>query len=246
MAAIGLQLYSLRQRSAGDFFGVLKDVAAMGYAAVETAGLAGKKPREVRKVCDDLGLRVCSAHTTPPTRENLNEIVDAARELGYRYVISGFGPDEFKSMDKILAGARRFQEAAELLRPFGLRMGYHNHFWELDLIEGRYGYNWFFEACPDVFSELDVYWACNFGKVDVTDLLRGHRENTPLLHVKDGPLVQGQPHVAVGQGKMNIPAVVKAGEPTTEFLVVELDECATDMTTAVRESYRYLASISGR
>jgi sugar phosphate isomerase/epimerase len=237
---ISVQLYSLRERAAKDFQSVLKDVADMGYKGVEPAGLQGKTAKEVRKMVDDLGLVVSSAHAGLATKENVNEIVDTAKTLGYEYVISGLGPDDFKSMDKIKAGAEKFQAAAELLKPHGLQMGYHNHWWEFDLFEGRYGYNWFFELCPDVFSELDVYWANNFNKVDVPAVVKAHKNRIKLLHIKDGTLIKDQPHTAVGAGKMNMPAIVKAAGKETQWLIVELDSCATDMTQAVRDSFNYL------
>ena len=58
--------------------------------------------------------------------------------------------------------------------------------------------------------------------------------------LKDGPLVQTEPMVAVGQGKMDIESIIAAGAGSTEWLVVELDRCATDMMTAVEKSYTYL------
>jgi len=237
---ISVQVYSLRERAEKDLAGVIKDIAAAGYAAVETAGLYGRSAAEVRKMLDDVGLVASSAHSPLASRENLNEIVDTAKTLGYKYCISGFGPDEFKSMDSIKASAAKFQAAAELLKPHGVQMGYHNHWWEFDLIDGRYGYNWFFELCPDVFSELDVYWCNNFNRVDVPAVVQAHKKQIKLLHIKDGPLVKDQPHTAVGAGEMNIPAIVKAAGKETEWLVVELDACATDMTQAVRESFTYL------
>jgi len=237
---ISVQLYSLRDRAEKDFASVLKDVADIGYKGVETAGLYGKSAREVRKIVDDLGLVVSSAHTALATPENLNELVDTAKTLGYEFVISGLGPDDFKTIDAIKAGAEMFQRAAELLKPHGLQMGYHNHWWEFDLVEGRYGYNRLLELCPDMFSELDVYWACNFSRVDVPALVKAHKSQIKLLHIKDGPLVQGELHTAVGGGKMNIPAIVKAAGKDTQWLVVELDGCATDMTKAVRDSFNYL------
>jgi sugar phosphate isomerase/epimerase len=237
---ISVQLYSLRDRASRDFAGVLKDLAAAGYKGVETAGLYGKSAAEVRKMVDDVGLVVSSAHAALATPENVNEIVDTAKTLGYPYVISGFGPNDFKTVEQIKVCAEKFQAAAELLKPHGLQMGYHNHWWEFELVEGRYGYNRFFELCPDVFSELDVYWACNFGRIDVPALIQAHKKQIKLLHIKDGPLVQGQPHTAVGSGLMNIPAIVKAAGKDTEWLVVELDDCATDMTEAVRDSLGYL------
>jgi sugar phosphate isomerase/epimerase len=237
---ISVQLYSLRERTAKDFAGVLRDLAAMGYKGVEPAGLAGKTAREIRKMADDLGLVVSSAHCGLPTRDTINEIVDTAKTLGYEYVISGLGGDAFRTIDAIKAGAEKFQSAAELLKPHGLQMGYHNHWWEFDLVEGRFGYSRFLEHCPDVFSELDVYWASNFNRVDVPLIVKTHKNRIKLLHIKDGPLVQGQPHTAVGQGKLNIPDIVKAAGTNTSWLVVELDECASDKTQAVRDSFDYL------
>lgn len=237
---ISIQLYSLRERAKEDLPGVLRDIAQAGYKAVELAGLYEKPAAEIRRMLDGEGLLVSSAHTPLATAENIGELVDTAHTMGYKYCISGFGPDEFKTVDSIKEAAEKFQAAAELLKPHGLEMGYHNHWWEFDLVDGRYGYNRFFELCPDVFSELDIYWCCNFNRIDVPAVVKAHKRNIKLLHVKDGPLVQEEPHTAVGSGRMNIPAIVKAAGRETEWLVVELDACATDMTQAVRDSYKYL------
>ena len=49
--------------------------------------------------------------------------------------------------------------------------------------------------------------------------------------------------VAVGKGKMNIRPIVTAADPAVlRWLVVELDECATDMLDAIRDSYTWLVS----
>lgn len=241
MRKISVQLYSLRERAEKDYFGVLKDVADMGYAGVEPAGLYGHSPAEVKKVLDDLGLVASSIHTGLPTKENINEVEDTAKTLGYTYVISGFGPDDFKTMDGIRAAAEKFEAGARLAKERGLKVGYHNHYWEFDVVNGRYGYCWFFDMAPSVFSELDTYWASNFGVVDVPLVVAAYKDNLPLLHIKDGPLVRGEDHTAVGKGKMNFPEILMAAGEKTEWLVVELDSCATDMTQAVRESYNYLA-----
>ena len=240
---VALQLYSLRARAAQDFFGVLKEVAAIGYVGVEGAGLHGRKPAEVRKVLDDVGLVMPSAHVPLPTPENLSETVDTAKTLGYGMIVSARGPDQFTTLDSIKAVADVFQKAAELVKPHGLRLLYHNHYWEFHRVEGRIAYDILMELAPSLLGQLDVYWASNFETVSVLDVLARYRNRVPSLHIKDGPLVKGQPHTAVGAGKMDIPACIKAADPKfTEWLVVELDACATDMTAAVRESCRYLTS----
>lgn len=243
MTPISVQLYSVREAAAKDFVGVLKKVAAIGYKAVEFAGLHGHTPKDIRKVLDDLGLVASSSHAGLPAPDSASEIIDTAKTLGYTLVITGKGPDDFKTVDAIEKAAAEFQKGAELIKSAGLRLGYHNHWWEMSPVDGRLGLERFLEAAPAVFSQTDVYWACNFGKVDVPALVAAHNSRIPCLHLKDGPLVQGQPHTAVGKGKMDIPAVVKAADPKVlKWLIVELDECATDMMGAVEDSYAYLTS----
>ena len=238
---ISLQLYSVRDTAKDDFYGVLKRVAEYGYKGVEFAGLHGKDPKEVRKVLDDLGLVASSTHGPVPNAENLSEVVDAAKTLGYDMVIAGRGRDQFKTVDQIKAVAADFQAGAELLKEHGLRMGYHNHWWEFNEVDGRLGYEILMELAPDMFSQMDTYWASNFGAVDVPAMVAKYKDRLPNLHIKDGPLVEGEPHTAVGAGKMDVPAVVNAADPDVlEWLVVELDACATDMHQAVKESCQYL------
>jgi len=157
-------------------------------------------------------------------------------------VISGFGPDQFKTIDGCKEAAARFQAAADLLKPHGMAFGIHNHWWEFFTVDGRFVYDIIMAEAPDIFGELDVYW-CAYGKADPVEFTRKYRSRLPLLHIKDGPLDEGAPHTAVGKGKLDMAAIIGAADPTVlDWLVVELDHCATDMMQAVRESYAYLTS----
>jgi len=242
MKPIALQLYSLRERARDDFVGVLTDVAKMGYVGVEPAGLHGMKPEEARKVLDDLELVCCSTHGPLPSKDSIAQRVDEAGALGTDLIVSGLGPKDFETSDARQASVERLRQAAALAAESGMRFGYHNHWWEFDTADGEMPYEMILREVPDMFSQLDVYWAANFGAVDVPALLARHAARVPLLHVKDGPLVRDEPHTAVGAGKMDVPAVVKAAdEDVLRWLIVELDECGTDMTEAVRRSCAYLA-----
>jgi len=241
MKPISLQLYSVREAAAKDFIAVLKKVAETGYKGVEFAGLHDYSPEDIRRVVDDLGMVCSSAHVALPTKENLQEIVDAASTLGYDMIITGKGPDDFKTLDGIQAAADAFNEAVDLIEGTGLRLGYHNHWWEMNEVDGRLGLELFLERAPKVFSQTDIYWAANFGAVDVPALVQRNARRIPLLHVKDGPLVKDQPHTAVGKGKVDVPAIVAAADPKVlEWIIVELDSCGTDMMQAVVDSYAYL------
>jgi len=90
-----------------------------------------------------------------------------------------------------------------------------------------------------VFFEVDVYWVQTAGQ-NPAEIVRRLGARAPLLHIKDGPCQIESPMTALGEGVVDLPEVVAAGAGSTEWLVVELDRCATDMIEAVRKSYHYL------
>ena len=240
---VSIQLYSVREEAKSDYIGVLKKVASYGYAGVEPAGLYGMSPKEARKVLDDLGLQVSSNHGSLPTPQNLNEIVDLCGTLGYTLHVAGYGPDQFLTEAGTQKAADDFQRAAELLTSHGLRFGFHNHYWEFDhTFGGKTPYQLLMERAPDAFSELDTYW-CAVGGGDPSAIVRQYAKRLPLLHIKDGPIDRKEPMTAVGEGRMNWSRIIGAADASTlQWLIVELDRCATDMLEAVRKSAEYLNS----
>jgi sugar phosphate isomerase/epimerase len=243
MKPISIQLYSLRERTEKDFVGVLQGVAEMGYKGVEPAGLFGLQPEEVRRIVEDLGMAISSNHGPRATPDNVNEIIDVAGGLGTDLVVCGWGPDDFKDMAAMERTAEAANFMVDSLTGAGVSVALHNHWWEFGELGGRLIYEVFLEMCPGLYCEIDTYWAANFGALDPAEQVAKFKHRTPLLHIKDGPLVKGEAHVAVGSGKMDIPAVIAAAdEDVLQWLVVELDECDTDMTTAVAESCAYLSS----
>jgi sugar phosphate isomerase/epimerase len=238
---ISVQLYSVREIAAEDFPGTLKKIADIGFTGVEFAGLHGACPVEIKKIIDDLGMVASSAHVGMPTAESVNELVDTAKTLGYEYLVTGFGPPEFATADKVKESAAKFQAGAALLVGTGLTLGIHNHWWEFSQkVDGRYAYDLFLEEAPDVISELDVYWS-TYGGADTPAVVTANKARIPLLHMKDGCLCVNHPHTAVGKGRVDFPAIVAAADPSVlKWCIVELDSCATDMLEAVADSYAYL------
>lgn len=247
MKPIAIQLYTLRPDTypagANDFPGILRTVAEIGFKGVEFAGLYGHDPKEIGKILADLGLEACSSHTGMPTFENVQQMADTELAYGNKRVISGFGPDDFKTEDACKATAAKFQQAAELLKPYSLAFGFHSHWWEFNRFDGKYAYDIVLAEAPDVFSELDVYW-CAYGHADPIETVAKNKSRLPILHIKDGMLQEGvHVHTAVGSGKMDMDGIIRAADPDVlQWLVVELDACETDMLEAVRKSYDYLTS----
>jgi sugar phosphate isomerase/epimerase len=240
-APIGIQLYSVRFDLPNDFAGVVGRIADAGYVGVELAlGVLGTTPKEAAQLFQALGLEVPSAHTPLPLGDDRNKVLDYMAAFGCRRMISGKGPDSFKTPDLIKRTCDLFNEAQAVAAENGMSFGIHNHWWEFERVEGRFVYQVMLEHLdPAVFFELDTYWIQTAG-VDPAQAVAEFGPRAPLLHIKDGPAVRGEPHVAVGDGVINVPAIVKAAEGTAEWLIVELDDCATDMVEAVVQSCRYL------
>ena len=139
--------------------------------------------------------------------------------------------------------ARRGQRAAELLKPHGLRYGFHNHWWEFDKkFNGPTPYEVLLANAPDAFSELDTYW-CAVAGDDPVRILKTYGKRVPVLHIKDGSKDRNDSMTAVGDGKMDWKSIIGAAdENVNQWLIVELDRCATDMMEAVAKSCSYLAN----
>ena len=239
---VSVQLYSLRDASAENFDLVLSTIAQIGYKGVEPFNLFGKSPEQFRQQVEDLGMQVSSTHFPWMNRsDDINQVVETLQALGLNRAPGGFAPADFKNIDTINSAIETTQHYVDLLKPHGLKLFLHNHYWEYDNIEGKTAYHYLQDAVPDVEFEIDTYWAANFGNNDPAAEVARVKDRTPLMHVKDGPLIEGQSHVAVGAGKMDIPALFEAFNPDVfEWAVVELDKCDTDMMTAVAQSYKYL------
>jgi sugar phosphate isomerase/epimerase len=240
-APIALQLYSIRELLAADYEAGVRKVAEIGYAGVETAGFPGTTPPAAARLFRELGLAVCSAHSALPLGDKQAEVLEAMAVLGCRRLICAWKPQElFASVDGIRQVCDELNEANAVAQANGLTLSYHNHWAECALVDGRRAYEIMLDRlAPDILFELDTYWAKTAG-VDPVAMVRQLGGRAPLLHIKDGPCVMDAPMTAVGDGIVDVPGIVAAGAGATEWLIVEIDRCATDMLEAVAKSYRYM------
>jgi sugar phosphate isomerase/epimerase len=242
---LSIQLYTLRDQIAADRDGSLTRLAEIGYRSVETYDPTAD-PTGFRKLADDLGISVSSTHAYALFDKDAGEVFDAVATVGTDLAIipGGIDHDEFTTLDGI-------QRTADLLNGFAakaaerdIRIGYHNHWWEIEpRFEGRTALEVMAGLlAPEVFLEVDTYWA-QVGGADVPQLLHALGERVLALHVKDGPGVKDKPHTAVGEGVIDVPAILAAAPEAVR--IVELDSCATDIFDAVAESRAYLNALEG-
>lgn len=242
-APIALQLYTLREALKEDFSSVVRKIARMGYAGVEPAGFSGTTPEKAGALFKELGLAVPSAHTPLPLGEDKNRVLEEMLAIDCQRIIAASPPEaaeDYRTLDHVRQACDLFNRANAVAREHGLRFGVHNHWREFEKVDGRYVYQVLLECLePDVFFQIDTYWVKTAGPDPVT-VIKELGARAPLLHIKDGPCIRDEPQVAVGDGLMDIPAIVQASSATTEWLIVEIDDCSSDMLEAVEKSYRYL------
>lgn len=239
---IALQLYSVRDALARDFAGTLRRVAEMGYSAVETAFFPeGVTLDEAASQLRAHNLRPIAAHVDLPLGD-LRETVLRTAEIFEctRIVWHGWPRDErHGSLDGLHRLADDYNAANHFAKSRGLQLGLHNHWWEMQPVDGVFPYRYMQDhLAADVFFELDAYWTLVAG-LDPAVVARELGPRLQLLHIKDGPAKRGQPMTALGTGVMDIPALLAACAHN-DYVIVELDECATDMLGAVAQSRHYL------
>ncbi len=241
-APIAIQLYTVRAEAEKGYEAVIRKIADMGYVGVETAGFPGTTAEAAGKLFQELGLQVPSAHIKLPLGDDKNEVLDTLGAIGAKRMVCPFRPPEdFSSLDAIKATCDTLNQAAAVASENGLQFAYHNHWWEYQQLDGRNVNEIMLENLDSsVLLELDTYWV-KVGGQDPVSVVKALGSRAPLLHIKDGPADDSKSDmVAVGQGVMDWHSLIPAAAATTDWVIVELDRCATDMLTAVSESYAYL------
>ena len=240
--ALAIQLYTVRRELADDLDGTLAALADIGFRKLEAFDLlafADRLHEPVRR----LGLAVPSAHVDVLASDPA-AVVGAAHDLGVATVVQPWtDPSRWRDEASIAELAGALSEKARDLASDGLRVGYHNHHFELaSQVGDRHALEVFAERLdPSVVLEVDAYWAFA-GGADVPALLRTLGDRVVALHVKDGDgSLDTSRQVPAGQGVVPIPAILDAAPRALP--IVELDDTAGDMLDAVRAGFTYLAGL---
>ncbi|MEE1622564.1 sugar phosphate isomerase/epimerase [Zafaria sp. Z1313] len=245
---LSVQLYSVRDAVAEDLQGTVARLARIGFANVEPYNFVALAD-ELRAALDATGLKAPSGHA-PLLREDQEEIFAAAVKLGIGTVIDPYLPAEhWETEEQVAETAAKLNAAARAGAAHGIRVGYHNHEWE---ISSRFNGTTALELLasqldPEVVLEVDTYWVAVGGE-DPAALLDRLGDRVRLVHLKDGPISRDtaaqQP---AGQGAMPVDAVVAAAVRNgVETGVVEFDSYTGDLFEALAASLAYLSAGAAR
>lgn len=242
---ISVQLWSVREQLAADRDGTVRRIAELGYRAIEPYNPADD-PKGLRQLADELGVTISGVHAGGLVRDpEPGPAFDAVAQLGTELAIvpAGIPEAEFTTRDGIARTADLLNGLSEQAAGYGLRLGYHNHWWEFEpLIDGVHALEVLAERLdPGVFLEIDTYWAA-VGGAQVPDVLQRLGDRVLALHIKDGPVVKDEPNLAVGDGAMSVPEILAANPAA--WRIVEFDSCATDIFEALARSHAYVTGLA--
>ena len=248
---LSIQLYTLREL--GDVDRVLDAARAAGFRYVEMIGAHLDDAARMGRKLEDRGLQGSSSHVgLQQLREKPEAIVDACEALDIDELYMPAVPPEQRDMDA--AGWRalgaELGEIAEDLQAGGLRLGYHNHNWELEPKEGeKTALELIFEAAGSapLVWQADVAWLIRGGAEPETWLSR-YRDRLSSAHVKDiapdGENTDQDGWADVGHGVLDWPKLWEVCRASgAGWMVVEHDKPA-DPAGCARRSYDFLANMT--
>ncbi|MCA4135396.1 sugar phosphate isomerase/epimerase [Arthrobacter sp. M4] len=251
-----VQLYTLRDPLDADLPGTIRRLAEIGYTQVEPYKFVENAAAFAAAFAEN-GIAAPTGHA-PLLSGDQNEIFAAAKRLGIRTVIDPFvAPEHWLDEGAIRSTAAQLNAAAKKGAEYGIRVGYHNHSWELgSTIKGTTALEFFASLLdPEVVLEVDVYWVAAGGK-DPAALVERLGDRVVALHLKNGPVtVIGsrfdreefgaivKTQLPAGQGDVDILGVIAAAK-NLEVGVVEFDDYSGDIFEGVASSLRYLEGSS--
>jgi sugar phosphate isomerase/epimerase len=243
---IALQLYTVRGLAAIDLQGTLRAVSAAGYRAVELAGLPETAPGELARLLDEAGLRVVAAHEgVERLREDTNGAAARLAEVGCsRVIVPWMAEEDRRTADDVRRFAAEIGAFAKAFADRGIRLGYHNHAFEFEPLEGTTVWDILLgELPPEVEIELDVYWAAVGGRDPVAEIA-ATTGRVRLLHMKDRATGAESHDAPAGEGTLPFVDIIRAARAASvEWYIVEQDEPKEPLADIAR-SLRYLESLA--
>ena len=240
---IALQLYTVRELAGRDLPGTLRGVAAAGYRAVEVAGLPPIAAAALRESLDETGLRVVAAHCSlADLRRDLDGVLDSLVAMGApQAIVPWLAAEDRATAAGVRSVAGEIGRIAAAATARGIRLGYHNHDFEFEPLDGTTAWEVLLDSLPPTVDiELDVYWAAYAGR-DPVALIDALGDRARLLHMKDMATGPGREDAPPGDGVLDWDAIIAAaGRAGVEWFVVEQDHPGDDPIRAIGRGLDFL------
>ncbi len=244
---VGVQLYSVRKEMLADAAGTLKRLAKIGYKELESArsekgNYYGLKPKEIKKIANDLGMNVRSGHVN--IDKDWQRSIAEAAEAGQQYLICSSMPSRGQTIENYQKAADIFNKAAEDCKKQNLIFGYHNHEEEFEKVNGQVLYDILLDRTDTklVTMEMDLGWLVVTGN-DPFTYFNKYPNRFPLWHLKDMDLTKKQ-STEFGKGGVDIKKLIANGKKAgMKYFFVEQEEYTVSAFESLEFDYKYLNNL---
>lgn len=266
---VAIQLYSVRDDLKEDFEGTIRKIKEMGYDGVEFAGLFDHSTKEVKSICDNIGITPISAHVSYKSMVEDIELVSAYAQIGCKYIaIPSLRTENLCGGELYSETIENIKKIAAKAKACGITLLYHNHDFEFEKVDGKYKLDHLYDDIPaDVLqTQLDTCWV-NIGGEVPADYVMKYAGRAPVVHLKDfvGSKAENMYGLIsendgdkkaetekfdfrpVGYGVQDFNAILEASDKAgAEWVVVEMDKPALGKTPleCAKMSIDYLKTIN--
>ena len=240
---IGIQMYSLREYTQNSLDEALDAVKESGFDGVELAGFCGLTAKELKAKLDARGLIVSGAHTgIDAVLNDFDKTAKDAETLGFKDLI--ISAVDSKSLYENADGViDKLNQAAEICKKAGFRLGYHNHDFEFN---GSVNYlNIFADKVKSMFFEPDLFWFKTGGQ-DFFEFVKKAGDRIKVLHVKElSKEGEEAANPLPGDGAANIREILNFAkkQKNIEWAVLEAEKLGCNYKDYIKASKQRIAEM---
>lgn len=246
---IALTLYTIRNycQNQKDLHDSLKKIKKIGYDAIQVSSIGPIDPKEVKKMCDDIGLTICATHE--PNEEIINNtqaVIDKLNTLNCSYTALPYPKDmnflNLNILDKFIGDINK---AGSIFNKSGKVLCYHNHALEFQKTNNEIILDRIYKRTDSklIQGEPDVYWIQKGGH-DPIKWCQKLKHRLPLIHLKDFMMTNEHDsyYAEIGNGNLDIKNIIKEAKLSgCKWYIVEQDECQGDPFISIEISFNNLS-----
>ncbi len=244
---VGIQLYTVRKEMLADPTATLIQLAKIGFKEIESArsekgNYYGLKPKEIKKICEDNGMRLRSGHIH--VDKDWQKSIEEATETGQQYIISAVLPSQGQTIEHYQESAEAFNKLGEECKKANLHFGYHNHDSEFATVNDQVLYDILLKHTDPslVTMEMDLGWVVAAGH-DPFKYFSRYPGRFPLWHLKDMDKDRKQ-STEFGKGQVDIKGLLQhAKQAGLKHFFLEQEEYAHSAFESIQIDYNYLAKL---